>query len=122
MTKPFTTFRSLILPFCLLAAPASLFAQTATGDDIVVTALRTPVDHDRVASSVTVLDLADIQAAQPLALADLLVRTPGVSLSQTGGYGSTTELRIRGANPEDTMLVIDGLRIADPTSPAGNLD
>ena len=122
MTKPFTTFRSLILPFCLLAAPASLFAQTATGDDIVVTALRTPVDHDRVASSVTVLDLADIQAAQPLALADLLVRTPGVSLSQTGGYGSTTELRIRGANPEDTMLVIDGMRIADPTSPAGNLD
>jgi len=122
MTKPFTTFRSLILPFCLLAAPASLFAQTATGDDIVVTALRTPVDHDRVASSVTVLDLADIQAAQPLALADLLVRTPGVSLSQVGGYGSTTELRIRGANPEDTMLVIDGMRIADPTSPAGNLD
>ena len=122
MTKTLHTLRLLALPFGLLAAPAPLFAQTASGDDIVVTALRTPVEQTRVASSVTVLDLADIQRAQPLALADLLVRTPGVSLSQTGGYGSTTELRIRGANPEDTMLVIDGMRIADPTSPAGNLD
>ena len=122
MTKTFTTLRLLALPFGLLLAPASLFAQTASTDDIVVTALRTPVEQTRVASSVTVMDLADIQRAQPLALADLLVRTAGVSLSQTGGYGSTTELRIRGANPEDTMLVIDGMRIADPTSPAGNLD
>ena len=91
-------------------------------DDIVVNALRTPVAHDRVASSVTVLDLADIQLAQPVALTDLLARTPGLSLTRDGGFGETTELRIRGGDPDQTVLVIDGMRMTDQTQPGGNFD
>jgi vitamin B12 transporter len=108
----------------VLGLPVTANAETAAddGDTIIVTALRTPVDETRVSSSVTVLDTEALQQAQPLALSDVLDRTPGISLARTGGYGQVTSLRIRGADPAETVMVIDGMRMADPTAIAGGFD
>lgn len=97
------------------------YADDATPADerIIVTALRTPVAADRVSATVTVLDEAAIVASQPIAITDALLRTPGVSLSRNGGYGTTTSLRIRGADAGQTVMVIDGMRLSDPSSTAG---
>ncbi|MEG8040626.1 TonB-dependent receptor [Sphingomonas sp. LR60] len=100
-------------------APRPDAAATDTGADIVVAANRAPVDADRVTASVTVLDKAAIDRAQDLSVADLLLRTPGVSLSRNGGYGTSTSLRIRGAEADQTVVVIDGVKINDPSSPGG---
>jgi vitamin B12 transporter len=113
--------------FALLAAlglPGAAIAETSAGDGdaIIVSALRTPVDDSRVSSSVTVLDADALQAAQPLALTDVLDRTPGISLVRNGGYGEATSLRIRGAGPAETVVVIDGMRMADPTATDGGFD
>mgnify|MGYP001068706845 CR=1 FL=1 len=95
-------------------------ADAASSDTrIVVTALRTPVAADRVSDTVTVLDEAQIVAAQPIALTDILLRTPGISMSRNGGYGATTSLRIRGADAGQTVMVIDGMRLSDASSTAG---
>lgn len=110
-----------------LAVPAIavLFAQSARAeeeapaDTIVVTALRTPVDQADNSAAVTVLDDAAIAAAQPVAVTDILLRTPGISLSRNGGYGAATSLRIRGADAGQTVMVIDGMRLSDPSSTAG---
>lgn len=93
----------------------------ATGDaeTIIVGALRTPVAIERVSATVTVLDEAAIVALQPIALTDALLRTPGVSMSRNGGYGTTTSLRIRGADAGETVMVIDGMRLSDPSATAG---
>jgi len=66
-----------------------------------------------------VLDEAQIVAAQPIALTDILLRTPGISMSRNGGYGATTSLRIRGADAGQTVMVIDGMRLSDASSTAG---
>ncbi|WP_341208784.1 TonB-dependent receptor [uncultured Sphingomonas sp.] len=100
-------------------APRPDAAAPDTGADIVVAANRAPVDADRVTASVTVLDKAAIDRAQDLSVADLLLRTPGVSLSRNGGYGTSTSLRIRGAESDQTVVVIDGVKINDPSSPGG---
>ncbi len=100
-------------------APRPDAAATDTGADIVVAANRAPVDADRVTASVTVLDKTAIDRAQDLSVADLLLRTPGVSLSRNGGYGTSTSLRIRGAESDQTVVVIDGVKINDPSSPGG---
>lgn len=107
--------------FALFAIPVAALADE-TPDAIVVTALRTPVDQDKVSSSVTVLDAAAIAAAQPVAVTDILTRTPGISLVRDGGYGQVTSLRIRGASPGQTVLVIDGMRMADATATDGGFD
>ncbi|WP_076070494.1 TonB-dependent receptor plug domain-containing protein [Sphingomonas montana] len=92
--------------------------KTAPGA-IIVTATRTPTSIDRVAAAVTVLDKAAIDRTQDLVVADLLLRTPGVSLSRNGGYGTNTLLRIRGAEPDQTVVVIDGVKLNDPSSAGG---
>ncbi|QIG79064.1 TonB-dependent receptor [Stakelama tenebrarum] len=121
---------ALALAATLSCAPA--FAQdSGRGDDaahgadaaedaeIIVTALRQPVAVDRVASSVTILDEAEIEREQPIAISDALVRTPGISMTRNGGYGAATSLKIRGASTEQTVLVIDGMRLSDPASTGG---
>jgi len=100
-------------------APRPDAAATDTGADIVVAANRAPVDAYRVTAAVTVLDKTAIDRAQDLSVADLLLRTPGVSLSRNGGYGTSTSLRIRGAESDQTVVVIDGVKINDPSSPGG---
>lgn len=88
----------------------------------MVTGLRAPIEADRVPSSVTVIDQAALDQAQPLALTNVLVTVPGVTLSRAGGYGQVTSLRIRGAAPGQSVLVIDGMRMADATAIDGGFD
>jgi vitamin B12 transporter len=101
------------------AFPNDADADTGGTERIVVTALRTPVAATRVSSTVTVLDEPAIVALQPVAVTDALLRTPGISLSRNGGYGTTTSLRIRGADAGQSVMVIDGMRLFDPSSTAG---
>lgn len=94
-------------------------ATLSPDDEIVVTALRTPTNLDRVSASITVLDKSDIDQNQTSVLSDVLIRTPGVSFTRNGGYGTATSIRIRGAEADQTALVIDGVRLADPASAGG---
>ncbi len=116
-TYPISTF-ALVLAAVPVAAHAD-GAEDAGSPAIIVTALRTPVAQDRISSSVTVLDQSDIDRDQPLAVSDILLRTPGISLSRNGGYGTATSLRIRGADSGQSVLVIDGMRLADPSTTDG---
>lgn len=114
--------RLTLLLTTALAAPAIAQETPAPDSTIIVTALRTPLALDRVASSITVLDHAAIDASQALVVSDLIVRTPGVTMSRTGGYGTTTGVRIRGAESDQTVVVIDGVKLNDPSSPGGGYD
>lgn len=51
-------------------------------------------------------------------VADLLRLTPAVSVSISGPRGSQTQVRIRGAEANHTLLFVDGIRFNDPA--AGN--
>jgi vitamin B12 transporter len=111
------TVSLLSLSLCL---PAAAHAEEAAPDSsIVVSVLRAPVEVDRVSSSVTVLDEAAIRQEQPIALTDILLRTPGISLTRNGGFGTATSLRIRGADAGQSVMVIDGMRLADPSTTSG---
>ncbi len=119
--------RKTLTALALCAVPGLAVAASAetSADDngtIIVTALRAPVDETRVSSSVTVLDRQAIETAQPIALTDVLDRTPSISLARTGSYGQVTSLRIRGADPADNVVVIDGMRMSDPTAITGGFD
>nr|WP_254602732.1 TonB-dependent receptor [Sphingomonas bacterium] len=102
-----------------IKAPAPDAAADASASDVIVTATRAPTPIDRVVSSVTVLDKADIDRAQDIGVTEQLLRTPGVSISRNGGYGTSTSLRIRGAETDQTVVVIDGVKLNDPSSPGG---
>ena len=120
-------FRSSICIAAVAAAmPAradeSAHAAAAEGDSIVVTATRAPLTLDEIPSSVAVLDKPAIDRSQDIGVTELLLRMPGISMSRNGGYGTATSLRIRGAESEHTVAVIDGVKLNDPSSTGGGFN
>jgi vitamin B12 transporter len=103
-------------------AEEAAHAVAAEGDSIIVTATRSPLTLDEIPASIAVLDKAAIDRAQDIGVTELLLRTPGVSISRNGGYGTATSLRIRGAESEHTVAVIDGVKLNDPSSTGGGFN
>jgi len=89
---------------------------------VVVTANRSAQPIERVGASVTVLTQAAIEARQTTAVAELLAQTPSVNYSRNGGPGTATSLRIRGAEGHHTVVLIDGVKLNDPSSTQGGFD
>ncbi|MBV9076873.1 MAG: TonB-dependent receptor [Methylobacteriaceae bacterium] len=90
--------------------------------DIVVTADRAAEPKARTASAITVVTRAQIEAASPLSLVDALRNVPGLDITETGGPGATTNVRLRGANTGQTLVLLDGIRINDPAAASGDFD
>ena len=89
---------------------------------IVVSATRLPTPVAEVASSVTVITAADIEARQQRSLPDVLRNVPGLNIVQTGGAGGQTSMFMRGTNSNHTKVLLDGIDIADPSTPNGAAD
>ena len=105
----------------LIALTAPVFAQI-TDEDVVVSATRIPTPVAQIASSVTVITAADIEARQQRSLPDVLRSVPGVNIVQSGGAGGQTSLFLRGTNSNHTKVLLDGIDIADPSTPSGAAD
>lgn len=111
----------------LLGAVASLSASAAFADataltEIIVTANRIPTEQDRVGSSVSVIDSAEIERRQQVQALDLLKRVPGVQISRTGGLGSTSVVRLRGSEAGAVKVLIDGVEVNDASGTANEFD
>ncbi len=72
--------------------------------------------------AVTVIDREEIEAVQGADPLRVLRRVPGVTASRSGGAGSLTGLSVRGSSPEQVLVLVDGVRVADPSSPSGGFD
>ncbi len=108
-------------PFTIHIAGAQVAPPAAPGDEslneIVVVANREPEPLSRIGNSVTVLDQTAITASQFTVVSDLLQTTPGLTVSRNGGVGQFTSVFIRGAESDQTMVVIDGVPMNDPSAP-----
>ena len=89
---------------------------------IVVTANRTAQPIDRVGQSITVLDSAEIERRQTQSVADVLRTVPGVSIARNGGIGTSTSVLIRSAESDQTVALVDGIKLNDPSSPGGGFN
>lgn len=94
----------------------------ARSGDIVVTATGVAQPVEQIGQAVTIIDRAMIERRQTVSIAELLGTTPGITVSRNGGPGNFTGVRIRGAEGEQTLTLIDGVRVNDPSSPGGGFD
>ncbi|HEX6866193.1 MAG TPA: TonB-dependent receptor, partial [Caulobacteraceae bacterium] len=67
-------------------------------------------------------DERQIEARQASFAADVLNTVPGLSVFRTGGAGGTTSVRMRGAETDKTLVLIDGVPLNDPSIPDGGYD
>lgn len=107
-----------------LAAGAENNLAAGADDAGAITVLATgssqPVDQS--GQSISVIDVAEIRQVQGPDLTRVLTRLPGVSMARSGGYGATTSLFVRGANSEQTLVMIDGVKVEDTAAPSGGYD
>lgn len=106
---------------CLLAGAASVLAGPAVAqeddpvmlDEIVVTAGRTPAEARTVGRSYTIITSDEIERSQARMASDVLRLVPGLAVSQTGNTGGLTQVRIRGAEGNHTLVLIDGIEAGE---------
>lgn len=118
------TALSALLTVCLFsaAAHAATETKTTTAPTVVVTAARLAVPIDQVGSSVTVLDGDELEAKGYRQVADALREVPGLSVVNSGGPGALTNVRLRGSNPGEVKVLIDGVNLNDPSNANGEYD
>lgn len=103
----------LTLAALLLAQPA--FADNLPlyqGQDVVVTATRTPEPVADTLSDITIIRSREIRQAGQQTLAQLLQSRAGVEISSYGGRGTLSGIFIRGANSNQTLVLVDGMRLS----------
>ncbi len=84
--------------------------------EIVVSASRVPLAARSVGSSITVITADDIKRKQARVVSDLLREVPGVAVHRSGTPGTLTAVRIRGSEHGHTLVLIDGVKVNDPSS------
>src|SRR6185369_3411258 len=85
-------------------------------NQIVVTASRAPEQAVKTPASVTIIDQQRIEHLGEPIVSALLRLTPSAAVATSGPAGSLTEVRIRGAEANHTLLFVDGIKIDDPAS------
>lgn len=100
-----------------LVAPSFAYADEPVDiDQIVVTADRAPRLLSQVGQSISVITSGDIATRQSDTVVELLRTVPGVTFTRNGGVGATTQVNIRGAESDQTVALIDGVKLNDPSA------
>lgn len=102
-----------------LALPAN--AEEAD-EEVVVTATRTRAVTRSLPADVTIIHAENARSRGEATLARALDATPGLFVSAAGGIGQQTSLFLGGANSNHTLVLFDGIRINDPSTPGSSFD
>lgn len=104
-----------LLPLVLIALWCPSLPAAQDIETIIITASRIPQPLHTIGSSVTVVDLDDWRGVGAT-ISDVLREIPGLTISQQGGSGTLTALRMRGGESNHTRILLDGVELSDPTS------
>ena len=117
VTQHTNTRSKLVCSIVFVLFSSQLLAEEAFElDELVVTAALQPISIRDVASSITVITREEIEQKQARYLSELLRDIPGFSVSQAGGVGSQTQVRVRGAEANQLLVLMDGVRANDPAA------
>lgn len=97
---------------CAFAAPS--LAQDL--DAVVVTAKRMPQRAVDVIADATVIHAEEIARSGAGSVADVLQRQRGIEITRNGSAGASTSVFLRGANSNQVVVLLDGVRVGSSTS------
>ena len=107
--------RLFVVAFSILGI-YNLYAQDAPQqklDSITITSTRIDLPFKENSRTITVITSEDIKNSAAVTVADLLQQVAGVDIRRRGTGGSQTDLYIRGGGFDQTLLLIDGIKMDD---------
>lgn len=79
--------------------------------EIIVTAGRTPIEEGKTGRAVTVITGKQLEQNQVRYVADALRQVPGFAVSRSGTKGGMTNIRVRGAESNHLLVMVDGVEM-----------
>lgn len=99
------------------AMPVAFSQASDRMEELVVTGSIVEVPRRQLATAVSVVTGEEMQVRGYNSLADIMRTQPAIGVSNNGGVGKSTTLRIRGEEGYRTLLMIDGVKALDPSAP-----
>src|SRR5205823_14772164 len=85
-------------------------------EPVVVTATKIETPAAEVGASVSVVTEQDFRTYHYPTVGEALRSVPGVEIRRSGGFGKTSSVTIRGANPNQVQVLVDGDRVKSTTT------
>ena len=102
---------SFFLPHTMLAQQPT---EAQALDSITITSTRIELPFKENSRTITVISAASIQESPATNLAELLQQEAGIDIRRQGVNGMQADLYIRGGSFDQTLLLIDGIKVEDP--------
>ncbi|MBO9501281.1 TonB-dependent receptor [Brevundimonas sp. A19_0] len=112
---------ALVIGLCLAGKADAREDPETRLEDLLVHATRLHQIQSQTPGS-RVFTAADIEARGARFAVDLLDEVPGAAIARTGAFGGVSQLRLRGAGPGKTLVLIDGVPVNDPADINGAYD
>jgi len=108
--------RKIVLSSIFLLISCNIFAQNDTIQlkEIEVSSNRITLPFSKTSRTISLLSSDDIHYSSVTNLADLLQLVPGVDIRRRGTDGMQSDLYIRGGNFDQSLVLIDGVKMDDP--------
>lgn len=115
-------FLMIILQFIFQFTGFAQIEKEYSLDEVVVTSSRAPLNLSDLTRSVVVIIPSDIKEMPVNSVQDILQYVSGVDLKQRGVEGVQSDISVRGGSFEQTLVLIDGIKISDPQTGHHNLN
>ncbi len=99
---------------CVGSAHTQGAAPAAPLERVVISGSRTEATLAESGSTISIITSEELEQRQIRFVSDALRAVPGIAVSRLGPVGTTTQVRIRGAEANHTVVLIDGVKINDP--------
>jgi len=124
LLKCIFTNQKLIVLFVIHFYASLLFSQEKVYklNEMVVTAGRTSTKISETTRNIQIIKAEEITTSPVNSLHDLLQYVAGIDMKQRGVDGVQADVSIRGGTFEQTLVMIDGVKISDPQTGHHNLN
>ena len=110
--------KKILLSISSILLALSVFSQEISTeeqlDEVVIKSSRIDLPFKENSRTITVITSEDIQKSAATNVADLLQQVAGVDIRRRGVNGMQSDLYIRGGSFDQTLLLIDGIKVEDP--------
>jgi vitamin B12 transporter len=93
--------------------------ETIELEPTVITGTTMPTSMTHLPASVTVITKEQMELMQKINITEILRQVPGLHIDQAGARGGVSSVYLRGGDPNYTVVLIDGVKINDPTNNRG---
>jgi len=113
------TTKTLSLVAASLLLTQSSFAETTLEDITVVSTNKLATSIQNTTANITVITEEDIKEHGYQTVAQAINTIAGISVTHSGGLGQQTSFFVRGADSGKVLVLLDGMRLNDPSTTNG---